>query len=177
MGKKSIVIVEDGRRKIRDEFFVDSAVLSCENSNLAKNERADCVVRAFMVTLDITYEQAHKWVKKYLKREDKKGTHTRMYLNNILGKTKNYNRISLYGVSPKYRFGKLERSKKLINKKYKSKSNYTVKSFMEDHPKGKFVIIVKGHALGLVDGVLYGNSSEQYLGFKRHIRYVIKVGK
>ena len=35
-------------------------------------------------------------------------------------------------------------------------------------------MIVKGHALALVDGILYGNSDEQYNGFRRQIHYVIK---
>ena len=177
MGKKSIVINEDGIKKIRDEYFVNSSQLSVEESSLAKKERNDCVVRAFMFALGVSYESAHKWVKKYLKREDRKGTYTTQYVKNIIGKTKNHNRISLYGVAPKYRIGRLEKSKKLTNKNYKKSANYTVKAFMENHPQGKYVIIVRGHALALVDGVLYGNPEEQYKGFKRYIRFVIKVGK
>jgi hypothetical protein len=178
MAKHSIIISEGKVKKIRDEFFVDSNQLSEEMSLLAKNEKSDCVVRAFMSTLEIPYDNAHNWVKKYLKRENRKGTYTRKYIGNIIGKTKNYNRISIYGVSEKYKFGKLEKAKLLKNKTYKKRSvSYTVKSFMETHPNGKYVLIVKGHALGLVNGVLYGNKDEQYKGFKRSIQYVIKVGK
>jgi len=78
-------------------------------------------------------------------------------------------------VSPgrRYSFGK----KELYNPKYKGKKTcYTVKSFMENYPKGRYFIIVKGHALALVDGVLYGNGSEQFNGFRRRIHYVVKVG-
>jgi len=62
----------------------------------------------------------------------------------------------------------------LVNPKYKKETGYTVKPFMEQHPVGRYIIIVKGHALALVDGVLYGNSSEQYNGFRRTIHYVIQ---
>ena len=78
-----------------------------------------------MFRLDVSYESAHKWVKKYLKREDRKGTYTTQYVKNIIGKTKNYNRISLYGVTLKYRIGRLEKSKKLINKNYKKSKLYS----------------------------------------------------
>jgi len=45
---------------------------------------------------------------------------------------------------------------------------------MEQHPIGRYFIIVKGHALALVDGVLYGNFNEQYNGFRREVHYVIQ---
>ena len=92
-------------------------------------------------------------------------------LENILGKQKNGKRMRLMGYHPTRSFGG---RKKLTNPKYKKETGYTVKSFMEQHPKGNYFMIVKGHALALVDGILYGNSDEQYNGFRRQVHYVIK---
>ena len=75
------------------------------------------------------------------------------------------------GFHPKYQ---RKGEKKLVNPKYKKETGYTVKSFMEQHPTGRYFMIVKGHAVALVDGVLYGNSCEQYDGFRRPVRYVIE---
>lgn len=162
-------------KKIKDEFFRDSNVIASKESKLAASEHNDCVVRAFMIVLGLSYDKTHKWVKDNFKRVNRKGTYTSLYLKNVLGKRKNYKKISLFGISPGqiYSFGK----KELYNPKYKGKKTcYTVKSFMEDYPKGRYFIIVNRHALALVDGVLYGNSDEQFNGFRRRIHYVVKVG-
>lgn len=159
------------RKKIKDQFFGDSIVISESQSLLAKKENNDCVVRAFMMALDLPYDKAHKFVADKFKRVNRKGTYTQMYMENILGRQKNGYKMNLMGYHPKYAFGK---RKKLVNPKYKKETGYTVKSFMEQHPVGRYFIIVKGHALALVDGVLYGNSGEQYNGFRRTVHYVIE---
>lgn len=159
------------RKKIKDQFFGDSIVISESQSLLAKKENNDCVVRAFMMALDLPYDKAHKFVADKFKRVNRKGTYTQMYMENILGRQKNGYKMNLMGYHPKYAFGKRN---KLVNPKYKKETGYTVKSFMEQHPVGRYFIIVKGHALALVDGVLYGNSGEQYNGFRRTVHYVIE---
>jgi hypothetical protein len=163
-------------KKIKDEMFCDTIQLSKSESFLAKGERNDCVVRAFMVTLDVSYDIAHKWVKKMFKRQDRKGTYTSRYLSDVIGRVKNGKKLTMMGWCPKYAYGEEKKKQLLTNPKYKKITGYTVKSFMEQHPKGRYFIIVKGHALGLVDGVLYGNKSEQYEGFRRHVHYVVKIG-
>lgn len=159
------------KKKIKDGFFKDSHAISTSQSELAKSEKNDCVVRAFMMALDLPYDKAHKFVETKLKRQPRKGTYTRSYIKNILGRQKNGYKMRLMGFHPKYQ---REGQKKLVNPKYKKETGYTVKSFMEQYPKGRYFMIVKGHAVALVDGILYGNSCEQYDGFRRPVRYVIE---
>jgi hypothetical protein len=161
-------------KMIKQDFFCDSSKMVRGVCDIAKNETNDCVVRAFKVAFDIPYKTAHSWVKSKFKREDRKGTFTLIHLNSVIGSIKNGKRTSLMGFSPQYKTSYIK-GKTLVNPKYKKLTGYTVKSFMEQHPDGRYVIIVKGHALALVDGVLYGNSNEQYEGFRRPIKYVIKV--
>ena len=109
------------REQLKEEFFVDSNKLSNASSELAKKETNDCVVRAFMCALNLSYDQAHAWVKNELKRQDRKGTFMNAYGKNIIGKTKNGKKISFMGIHPsrefmKYSFGS---SKPLVNTKYK----------------------------------------------------------
>ena len=164
------------RERIKREYFVDSCALAYNNSDLAKCETNDCVVRAFMCALDLSYEQAHAYIKKEMKREDRKGTYTYVFAKNVIGRTKNGKRITFIGAHPSQtwmqtKVANTSNKKVLANPKYKKPTGFTVKSFLENHPVGRFVLIVEGHALAVVNGVLYGNPSEQYNGLYRSVWY------
>lgn len=158
---------------IKSEYFVDSMKLSNSQSTLAKKENNDCVVRAFMSALDIPYNQTHAWIKKYLKREDNKATYVFAYIKDILNVTKNGYKISFIGSHPsKTHINSVIGSNKvLVNKQYKKSTGYTLKSFIENNPVGRFVLIVQGHAVAVVDGVLYGNTGEDSYGLYRSVWY------
>ena len=155
----------------KPQYFVDTIKIANESGKLGKNENNDCVVRAFAAALDITYDQAHAWVKKNLNRKDRKGTFMNAYGKNIIGKTKNSKKISFIGSHPSRSFLKhsIGSDKILINPKYKTKTGYTVKSFMENNPVGRFILIVQGHSVAVVDGVLYGNKDERWKGLYRSV--------
>ena len=155
----------------KPQYFINSEKLAVESSELAKKERGDCVVRAFMCALDLPYEQAHAWVKKELKRQDRKGTFMHAYSKNIIGKTKNGKKISFIGAHPSRDFLKFSigSDKILVNPNYKTKTGYTLKSFIENNPVGHFMLIVQDHAVAVVNGVLYGNRDEQWKGLYRSV--------
>jgi hypothetical protein len=156
---------------IKPSLFVNSIQMSKRQSEIAKKEDRDCVVRAFMAALDIPYDQAHAWVKKELNRKDRKGTFMNAYSKNIIGKTKNGKKISFIGSHPSRSYMKhsIGSDKILINKSYKKPTGYTLKSFMENNPVGRFVLIVQGHAVAVVNGVLYGNTNENAIGLYRSV--------
>ena len=157
-------------KKIKNEYFRNSTLLAAKESDIAKSEVNDCVVRAFMSALEIPYDNAHQYVKEKLYRENKKGTYTRRYIDEIVGTQKNKKKLVHLGYHPSVAYG----GKKLINPKRKGNVGYSIQSFMEQYPTGNYVIIVKGHALGLVNGVLYGNEGDQYGGLKTRVHYVIQ---
>lgn len=160
------------REQLKAEYFVDSCKLANASSELSKKENNDCVVRAFMCALNISYYQAHTWVKNELKRQDGKGTYTYAYAKNILGKTKNGKKIRFIGAHPSQNMKHAVGSDKVLaNPKYKKKTGYTLKSFMEDNPVGNYVLIVKGHAVAVVNGVLFGNCNEKWDGLYRSVWY------
>ena len=94
---------------------------------------------------------------------------------NIIGKTKNGKKISFIGAHPSknMRFS-IGSTKVLANKQYKKPTGYTLKSFMENNPVGRFVLIVQGHAVAVVNGVLYGNSDERYNGLYRSVWFAFE---
>jgi hypothetical protein len=102
--EKAILTNGKGVEAFKTQYFVNSEKLSVESSELAKKERGDCVVRAFAAALDLPYDKAHAWVKKNLKRQDKKGTFVSAYCKNIIGKTKNGKKISYIGAHPSHNF-------------------------------------------------------------------------
>lgn len=158
---------------IKEEFYVDTMKMAAAQSNIAKNEYDDCVVRAFMAALDISYDQAHAWVKKNMKREDRKGTYTGKAVKIIEGKTKNGYKINFIGLNPSKKCWEkgVGSNKVLANPKYKKQTGYTLKSFIENNPVGRFVLIVHGHAVAVVNGVLYGNTNENRRGLYRSVYF------
>ena len=159
------------REQLKEEFFVNSNDLANASSELALKETNDCVVRAFMCALNLSYDQAHAWVKNELKRQDRKGTFMSAYGKNVIGKTKNGKKISFIGIHPSREFMKhsFGSDKVLVNRKYKKATGFTLKSFMEANPVGNFVLIVQGHAVAVVNGVLFGNVDEKWNGLYRSV--------
>ena len=123
------------------------------NSQIAKNETNDCFVRALAVAAEVDYDTAHQVAKETFKREDRKGTFGAMisaaFLKaeeagmqvgknliavTVLGKTHLKNRYKLKG--------------EIIWRKK------TLKSFIETHQKGTYIVTVAGHALTVKDGEL-----------------------
>ena len=164
------------REMILDSKFQDSHKIAVSQSNLATRETNDCVVRAFMAVLDVSYDIAHGWVKKHLNRKFKRGTYTAVNIVNVLGKVKNGYKLHAYGCHPdKKRIMGCRGFKTITNPRYKNKQvGYTLKSFMESHPKGRFFVILERHAVALVDGVLYANTQEKYHGLYRRVNWVVE---
>ena len=90
------------------------------------------------------------------KQENNKGTYTVAYGKNVIGKTKNGYKVDFIGSHPskEYFNTRIGSNKILKNKQYKKATGYTLKSFMENNPVGRFVLIVQGHAVAVVNGVI-----------------------
>jgi hypothetical protein len=162
--------------RFKAEHFQDYNAVARERSatGLAQRENNDCVVKSFMMALDLSYDQAHAYIKKEMKREDGKGTYTSAFAKHIVGRTKNGKKITFIGAHPTREW--MQRvggstKKVLANKQYKKPTGYTVKSFMENNPVGRFVLIVEGHAVAVINGVLHGNHNEQWKGLYRSVWY------
>ena len=164
------------QKMINPELCVDTMKIARESSIGAK-EKNDCVVRAFMAALDISYDSTHAFVKKYLKRVNGRGTFTSTHLPTIIGKVKNGKKIKMYGVSPSHDFligYKFNSAKVITNPKYKKPTGYTLRSFIENHPIGNYFLIVEGHAVAVVDGKLHGNTGEGTYKINRRVHYVVE---
>jgi hypothetical protein len=143
-------------------------IIGYNESVTAKGERNDCVVRAIASTFGLKYDVAHKFVADEFGRESRKGTFgTAIKLKNrthIIGIK--YNTIPkenlLYPGSAKYQLngGK--------------STEITLSRFLEDFPKGKYLVIVKRHAFSVIDGVVIGNADDGKR-LRAKILFAIKV--
>jgi hypothetical protein len=158
--------------------FIDTsnAIKDYKNSLVAKSEDNDCVVRAFASVTNSTYDESHDYVKKTFGRKKGQGTpmfHIKMKNNvgkEILGSKytilKNHTKTTyIKTVKDKY-WGTVHKIKTTMDSKYyplitkygKTRvSQMTVKSFLKEYDKGKYLIHVRGHAFAIIDGVVIGN--------------------
>ena len=139
--------------------YASKAIKGYTQSEVAKNEKNDCFVRAVAAATGSNYDNAHKFVKEKFGREDGKGTNLvalhmmnledhGMELNNksykvkVLGTDEITNKYKLHG--------------EVIKRKK------TVKSFIQSYPKGTYIVGVSKHAFTIKDGVLIDNAGEEF---------------
>ena len=124
------------------------------DSELARNEKNDCVVRSVASAADVAYRTAHIFCKEFFGREDKRGTNnmniaTQMLFAETTG-------IELEGK----KFAVRVLGKKEIKNRYKLQNEIiwrkkTLKSFIASHMKGTYLVMIANHALTVKDGEVY----------------------
>src|SRR6056300_261778 len=132
------------------------------NSDLAKTEKNDCVVRSLAVASGSAYETAHTFCKDEFGREDKKGTDNLAIVTKMLQFEDNGMVIG----DKKFKVKVL--GKKDTKNRYKLKGEViwrdkTLKSFIQSHPKGTYLVLVAKHALTVKDGEVLDWSSNKFL--------------
>ena len=131
------------------------------NSQLAQSEKNDCFVRALAVAGETDYQTAHQVAKEVFGRREKSGTLGYMILSAFL-------KAEAAGImlgSKKLEVAVLGRRD--TKNKYKLKGQEiwrqkTLKSFVESHPVGNYIVTVAGHALAVIDGELADWSKEAF---------------
>tara|TARA_R110000744_G_scaffold192604_1_gene311733 strand:- start:96 stop:587 length:492 start_codon:yes stop_codon:yes gene_type:complete len=152
-----------------------SSVIKEYDCELAKGETNDCVPRAIAVAYDITYEEAHKICSEKFGRQPRKGTKTllgfmsednkEMVINNKKHAIIQTDEVSYTG-SPRY-----------LNEKNKEKSHeirIVVREMVQKFPEGTYIVMVRGHAFALVNGVIIGNP-EDYKKMKRKVMSLVQI--
>lgn len=126
--------------------FKNSADMFSQNTKAMK-ETNDCTVKAFAVVFDTTYEKAHAHLKHNCGRQNRKGIVSREVIVPSLKKSK-------YKVGP-----------------YSKTNRITLKNFLEKHSEGRFYVCVRGHALAVIDGVIYDYKE----GLRRQVTWAVRV--
>jgi hypothetical protein len=121
-----------------------------KDSVIAKSESNDCVVRAFASSCDVDYDRAHYFVKEKFKRQNRKGTPNFYSTMRAL--------INLYNVRLN---SKRFEEKDLTDLKVENKTkSATVGQFLKKYKTGTYLVVVRGHAFTIKEGVVIGNETD-----------------
>ena len=142
--------------------YSKDVIAGIKTSKVANKETNDCVVKAVAASIGVTYDTAHTFVKETFNRENRKGV-----LNKDL--VENMSKLSEVGTA---KIGTKEvafevMAKPAITNMYKLYGEIiyrqkTVKSFLQDHKVGSYIVTVAKHAFAVVDGVLIDNEGTEY---------------
>jgi hypothetical protein len=100
-------------------------------------ETNDCVVRALSLAFNREYGEVH----------------------GVCAKVGRKPRRGMYRSQTDKAIQILTGNKTAVLEKYSRGNRCTLKTFARDNPKGNFVVIKRGHAVALIDGVYHDNSS------------------
>ena len=143
-------------------------------SLLATGEKNDCSVRAIANAFDVCYDVAHAFAADVLKRKARRGTKN-TYLNLVNAKNVTFDLFS-NTLFPESRTYKLTGKSSPINTDYTHKKvAYTVKTFCAKFNNGTYIVLVKGHALVIKNGIVIDNSNYQFTGYRRTVASYVKV--
>ena len=134
-------------------YLSASKVYANSNSDVAKNEKNDCVVRSIASADEVSYKVAHEFCAKVFGREDKKGVNSLVMTSAMLkaqdeGISIGNKEFDIYGLKKNEVCNKYKLHGKEIWRKK------TIKSFVQSHPFGTFLVMVANHALCIKDGEL-----------------------
>ena len=145
--------------KVLDYKYSTEAIANFSQSELARQEKNDCFVRAIAAASGSAYEPAHEFVKVNFNRANGEGTMgVGPVLNKIEGVLQKIGNVNVV-------FKPVAEDKKMNYYKLYGevvKRQKTVKSFIQDNKKGTFVVLVAGHAFTVKDGVLIDNRGEEF---------------
>jgi hypothetical protein len=149
-----------------------NAIKGYTESQIAKSENNDCVVRAIASATDMDYDSAHEFVKETFKRKNGKGTFGFIQGMNLMSKNdKQINGKDIQIISEEYNTMLYF----VVVKGVKKLRTTTTSSFVKKYSIGSYIVIVKGHAFTIKDGVIIGNIDDGKK-MKKHIQAAWKIG-
>jgi len=131
---------------------INSTALLRAESLIASGEKNDCTVYAIATAFEMDYDAAHEEVTTRMNRQEGQGVKRTNIVQALAeGTTINGKTITRVIKSP--------------TKTYKVYGNtiprqLRLSSFVKEHQEGTYVILTRGHAMTLKDGVLMDNKNE-----------------
>jgi len=147
------------------------AIIGYSDSKIAQSESNDCAVRAIASSFEMHYDEAHKFVAKNWFRRNREGT--RNFIGGMRGMVSRgvlINGKSFSNLGDQY--GHMKYDVKV--KGQIVKRSMTTGTFIKKFPKGRYLVVVRGHAFSIIDGVVVGNTEDSKMK-KRVILYSWEV--
>lgn len=147
------------------------AIIGYSDSKIAQSESNDCAVRAIASSFEMHYDEAHKFVAKNWFRRNREGT--RNFIGGMRGMVSRgvlINGKSFFNLGDQY--GHMKYDVKVKGEIVKR--SMTTGTFIKKYPVGRYLVVVRGHAFSIIDGVVVGNTNDAKMK-KRVILYSWKV--
>jgi putative heme iron utilization protein len=152
------------------------AIKGYSESETARRETNDCVVRAFASSFEVSYDYAHKFVADEFGRRPRKGTYgTVSKLVKMADSLFKVNGKKVCPVGIRHNDNMLRSLMYDVKVKGEiKKRNMTVGTFVKQNPKGTFFVLVRRHAFTIKDGVVIGNWDDA-IKTKRPMRCAFEI--
>jgi hypothetical protein len=105
-----------------------------DSASRAKKERNDCAVKAFAIVMNTSYDRAHKHLSLQCGRQHRK--HGPIQCDKVLPES-------------------LKNTKHRVGPYAWVGEKVTIKKFCDKHPIGRYFVLVRGHAIAIIDGIVY----------------------
>lgn len=149
-------------RRFTDQVFQEWGInLKARCQQQHETDDNNCVPLALMCMTDTTLIQSNQFCQQYLNRRPKRGVYTSQLIKHLTHFQLGRYSFKLLGVNPRFDWG--ERNTELKRHTQTNGKSWTLQRFVENHQTGRYLIIVKQHALALVNGKLMGHPGDQYL--------------
>ena len=129
--------------------FVDT-VEKYSKTRLGSSEENDCAVRAVASGTGVSYSKAHELFQKF-GRKNRKGSTVFQIREAIRAIKKSSDDVVEFA------------------------PHRTLKRVLTTTKKGSYVVLVRRHAFSIVDGVIYGNSSQDAVALRKVVKLIFKV--
>lgn len=120
------------KRPARTFLPTENSYITCKDDRSEYGETNDCTVIALATALECSYKEAHQILERWGRRK-RKGIPLDLTLQT---------RGKEIGITERMNFEK----------------SPTLRQFIKDNPEGNFIVIVRGHALCVKNGVIYDHS-------------------
>lgn len=157
-------------------YLSASKVYSSSITEVSRTEKNDCVVRSIASATEVGYKAAHEFCAKVFGRESKKGVNSLVLATAMLkaqdeGITVGDKEFDVYGLKKSEVCNKYKLHGEEIWRKK------TIKSFVQSHPVGTFLVMVANHALCIKDGELLDWDSNKFQPTRKVVNAYKLTGK
>lgn len=138
---------------------INASKYAKSTTKIARAENNDCTVRAWMTIFNCTYNQAHSFMKSEFKRPDRDGVSgfaiklTRWIKDSGSFRFQKLRELDEFDIA---RVKEVKFTDSLGYERTTLKHRrYSLRRFCRTYPKGRYLILVRGHALAIIDGVIH----------------------
>lgn len=139
-------------KKVLEFKTSQEAIAGVKECLIAQGEINDCFVRAMAAAYKVPYHQAHAVAADIFKREPRRGTR----MVQLRMQQLNYKLFDIQGTP----LEKKEITTYYINRGELTNRRMTVGTFVKTFPTGTYLLLVRGHAFTVIDGVVVGNATD-----------------